>query len=414
MNRKIIKIFNTNYNEFSSGNIVQLDTNSKINKTNISLDLTKNSFLIKTRLYQLNACKKILMLQSIFSELTRKKINVTEDFIKVSIRVYTDSNEYYFNGTSWQISNSLFCTEKQACENLNLFTFPANKKIGFIIKVEKDVNYIIGTKVELSDIRILCQCNLNHTEDYLYKTFCNKLETECQGQSRVIMDNFIGSKFNMISLIDESQRLYKNATPFEVYNLTVDENEITNLFSSYNSVTGECQLNSSISTNCKLIIYFKYNPTVQVSKSVDYYEIASIPSITVFDFQEMITHYGSHKYGISIFNNDTGEGYVSYFPKTCDYEFQAFVDVKSNYDYLYLKEGFQKWIRENIMLKTWGMDEEHDMLQITGFDDGTIPSMSDVRHGIIRIQIQNVILYELDSYQEVVVKTLNYDLKKKE
>lgn len=414
MNRKIIKTFQTNIKEFDAGNITQEDSKSILNNTNISLKSTENSFVIKTRLYQLNACKKILMLQSIFSSLMTEKLYLYDNFIKVSIRIYTDSNEYYYNGSSWQVSNTLWCTEKQACENLQSFILPANKKIGFIIKVEKDVNYIAGTKIELEEIKILCQCNINYTEDYLYKTFCDKVEKECKGQSRLIIKDFLGSKFNLKNLIEESKRLYKNVEVIEVYNITNDQNEINNLFLSYDINTGNCQLNTSISITCELLVYFKYSPSVQVAKSVDYFELSSLPSITVFDFQEMIVNYGSHKYGITIFNNDTGEGYRSYFPKTCDYEFQVFIDAKSNYDYLYLKEAFQKWIRENIMLKTWGMDEEYDMIQIIGFDDGTVPSISDIRHGIIRIQIKNVILYELDSYQETALKIINYDLEKKE
>lgn len=412
MNRKIIKLIPTTHAEFEAGNILLLDSNSEPKTHHIKMKSTASNFTIKTKLYQPNACKKILMCQSYFSDATLKKKRDISNFINVSIRVYTDTNEYYYNGTSWVISTSLWCTEKQACENLYKLTPPDNKKFGFIIKIEKGGNYVIGSPIEIEDFRILLDCRLNHTEDYLYKTFCNKVETECQGQSRIIF-SILGSKFNFADLITESGRLYKNSIPFEIYNLTTDPNENNNLFSSYNSVNGDCQLNTSITQDSELIVYFKYNPTVQVTKSVDYYELASMPCITVFDFQEMIKYYAGG-IGLSIFNNDTGEGYTSYEPKLCDYEFQAFIDAKSNYDYLYLKEAFQKWIIQNILLRTWGLDEQYDMMQVTGFDDGTIPSMSDTRHGIIRIQIQNVILYELDSYQDKMLQQVIFDLKKKE
>ena len=250
---------------------------------------------------------------------------------------------------------------------------------------------------------------MNHTEDYLYKTMVRKLETECFGQSRLIVGGFKGDRFNFKSYIEEQKRPYKNFVPFEVYDIENDPQEMENLFLEYTNDI--CKLTKDIYDKTRIIVYFRYNPTAQVTKSVDYYELASYPTLTIFNYQELDVFYGNSKYGVDIFNNHNGEGYVSYEARLVNLNFQILIDTESNYDLLHLKEGLQRFLKENILLTTWGLDEQVDLCVQANMNDSTIPNMSDIRHGIIKVEMQNAVYYDQDVYAENPIKQINFTVE---
>jgi hypothetical protein len=308
-----------------------------------------------------------------------------------NFRLHNGTNEYWYNGTTWAISTTKWNTEVDIANHIN--TFPVTlKKIGVVINLY--TSDITKTPI-VKAVKILYSSDVEHQDDYLYRTIIKQLKT----QILPITDY-------PITLVDDSVEIdLKNDFPLEtpyviggidsVFNHTDDPDHFVDLYQSYDSPTQIITLSSSIASGKIVWIKLIYCPVIAVTTGLEYYELEKVPAIILGDIN--LTNKMELSYSDVVMNKSTMKGVKIFPPQRQDMEITLSIVTDNARDQTRVADELKRFFVNNPVLTSWGTGEEFTLLLLSDYvSQGTIPA-DGIQTGKLRFSLLGTLYYEQDA-----------------
>jgi len=215
-------------------------------------------------------------------------------------RLGNGTNEYYWNGSDWEINTTDWNTEDEISEHINTFD-STEKKLQIIINLFTDDSRYTP---KIYEIRVLYTSTIDFQDNLIYDSVIPKFK-----ELRPISDHIIimPSDSDEIDLND-----FVLDTDYEIididscFDYTNDSDKITDIFSSYDNNTKIITLSETVTESNKVWIKFIYRPLVAFTTGEDYIEVSKVPAIHILNFDILknipssIKTYVRNKYNYSI------------------------------------------------------------------------------------------------------------------
>ncbi|PNX51454.1 MAG: hypothetical protein BV456_03060, partial [Thermoplasmata archaeon M8B2D] len=187
-------------------------------------------------------------------------------------RLGNGTNEYYWNGSDWEINTTDWNTEDEISEHINTFD-STEKKLQIIINLFTDDSRYTP---KIYEIRVLYTSTIDFQDNLIYDSVIPKFK-----ELRPISDHIIimPSDSDEIDLND-----FVLDTDYEIididscFDYTNDSDKITDIFSSYDNNTKIITLSETVTESNKVWIKFIYRPLVAFTTGEDYIEVSKVPA----------------------------------------------------------------------------------------------------------------------------------------
>jgi hypothetical protein len=284
----------------------------------------------------------------------------------LGFRLGDGTDEYYWNGSSWEVNVVDWNTEEEIATNIS--TFPVTEK-----KIQVIINLVTTESdktPEIQEIRVLYDSDIEFQD-----------ENEIRGIGR-----FLVNKLATGTTIDLTND-HPLETPYDVtgidsvYNHTDDSGHFTDLFSSYNVNTKVITLNTSVDQGKDVWIRFYYRPLIAVSTDVEYIESDGVPALHITNIEEM--------------NDKKISGHTSVRDKAAG----TAVKLKNP-----RVDEVRSFFENNIILNSSGLDEDYPMVLSRGYDSRSRIAERPTLEGNLRFVVKNI-LYSYRQEENVYIVT---------
>lgn len=315
-------------------------------------------------------------------------------------RLSDGTDEYWYNGASWEVNTTDWNTEAEVAANIS--TFPVTSQQLQIVIQLTTTN--LGFTPELVEIRVLWASDIEFHEDLVYRSLVRALRDEV----RPIADYYIkpGAATTTIDLDD-----YPLKTPYNVvgvdsvYDYNDDSDRVVDLLDSYDSGTKVITLNATLPQDHVAIVRFIYEPEVSVTTSQDYHEVAKVPALILDDIDFVdAAPLAANDW---VVNKGDGSAVKVYAPIQGDLEVTLLALTDKGVDQQRLKEALQQFFGNNPTLQSTGLDEAYTLWLIDEYDMRNTPSPADIHTGRVRFRIRDVVVYARDSVDSFGVQRFN-------
>lgn len=402
--KKLIKRFDfteNNRNNIELGINVRLDPKEqyvKLTKTNNVYPLDSDLY-VKTWSSNPNSVKQWLNFECVIIN-ERDKDDYNTIVTGANFRLHDDDNEYWFNGTSWEINYANWNTESEVASNITSFPV-SSKKIGFVVNLYTTDE----TKTPvIKALKVLYSSDVEHQDDYVYRTLVKQLAE----QVRPIGDYPVTLATSSSTIDLEND--FPLETPYNlididsVYNHTDDPNHYVDILQSYDNSTKVITMSETISSGKIVWIKFTYSPEIAVSTGLEYYEVEKVPILILGNINLINTTKITKS--DSVINKETGIGTKVLPPDRSDLDVTMNIITSTARDQVRLADELKRFFANNPMLTTWGTDEKF-ALQLDDEYDGTISVDSyGARNSRIRFKMigtlyfvrGDVIVYSIENF----------------
>jgi hypothetical protein len=324
--------------------------------------------------------------------------DITKDYDNTELtgynfRIGNGTNEYYWNGATWEINTTDWNTEDEIAENINSFD-ATEKKLQIIINLtSNDIRYT----PKIYEIRVLYESTIDFQDDLIYNSIIPKLK-----ELRPISDHIIvmPNDSDTIDLNDfELDTDYEIIAIDSCFNYTDDPSKYTDIYSSYDSNTKIITLNTTVSEDKKVWIKFTYKPLVAFTTDDDYIEVSKVPAIHILNTEVLKNIPASFKTSVRNKFNYTATSIIK--SRQRDYEFIVSVITNSSFDLQRLQDSIQKLFEENEKLNLVGLDESYNWFISSDFT-GQGGKNSGVFSSIFRFLVKNIVFSYSDETNELV------------
>lgn len=353
---------------------------------------TDSDLNVKTWVAQPHCVKAWLGFQVDVTLPTVKNVAVTS----VGFRLSNGTNQYWWNGASWEINTSSWNTEIEVATNIGSFTI-ADQKLQVVINL-KTTNPTVTPLVR--SVKVLYDGDIHFQEDLIYRSLVPSLDQQVRPKGRTRIKLAANSSTVDISVIE---------TPYNIesidgaFNHTDDPEHLTDLYQSYDSGTKVVTLSSEQSAGKVIHIDFLWKPEVIVATSQDYTELEKVPSIVLND----INFVDASETGVGdncVFNKGTFSGWKVGTPIQGDLEFTMRLITDKSVDLMRLSDEVKRWIMNNRFLTSFGLDEEYRLWLINEFDMTTAANKEDIHSGRLVFRLVGALFLEQDAEQVYAVK----------
>lgn len=194
---------------------------------------------------------------------------------EVRLRITDGTSQYYWNGSAWTATTTLWSTPAQVNANLSSWS---STSLGFVVNLKTADVTLTPT---VSRIRVLHSVDLpSYMNDIVYDTVIAAFQDNIRSVAFLAVESAGSTSVDLNDYDLESD--YEIKSIDGVFNDTSDPTHKTDLLASYNAATKVITLSSPVLAGDTIWINFKYAPQVSYRASQDYTEIATLPSI-VFD-----------------------------------------------------------------------------------------------------------------------------------
>lgn len=270
-------------------------------------------------------------------------------------RLSDGTEQYWYNGAAWEINVVDWNTEAEVANNIS--TFPATEeKIQVIVNLKTtDKKY---TPI-IESVKILYSTDVEFWEDLIHKSLVPLMRENIEPIAAYPI--IMAENSNTIDLADD----YKLEVPYNVteidsvYDHTNDPEHTTDLFSSYNSTTQIITLSSALDADEIAWIRFVYEPEIVVTSDREYYEIGKVPMILLSSITLQDTKAIQQRQDVK--NKDQLTAVQLDEVLQGDVRINLTGVTESSRDHNRMKEGIQKFFKDNVVLNSLGIDEEYRM-----------------------------------------------------
>lgn len=292
----------------------------------------------------------------------------------MGFKLKTTAGNYWWTGTAWALAGANDWNTEQVI-NDNIATFPiatvGNKKIGVLIRLITTDDLLTP---ELLELKLLGEFDIEFFEDLVYDSIIRKLNTEFRSTGTIVFPSAGTASADLNALLENKG--YNLTGVKKVVDLTADPLRLTNLFSSYApgaarqdgftfdpgvvSFTGVIPINNAVQ------VIFEYVPEILVNTGVDYYETPKYPALVFENIEEIDIR------GFKIKDTNSRErdfirnkvaltAVLEMSPEQRDYRFNFCVLTGSQDDQMRLPEDLKRFLAQNKVVKSWGLDQDYDV-----------------------------------------------------
>lgn len=217
---------------------------------------------------------------------SHKKVN-NETKTSAGFRLSDGTDEYYWNGASWEVNTADWNTEAEVASNIP--SFPATaRKLQVVINLKTDDASVTP---ELTEVRVLYGALLDdEIEDMVIRSIEPALRNALRPITRFV--EAMAADGTTISLWDGDGKTkfdgaYKILNVDAAFNHTDDPSHDADIYLSHTSKpSGEVDvvtLSETVGAGKLVWLRLKYEPVVSVRTSRDYYELEKLPELVIED-----------------------------------------------------------------------------------------------------------------------------------
>lgn len=328
-----------------------------------------------------------------------KNVQITD----VLYRLNDGTQDLYYNigANTWvPASSNNWNSEIEIADNIS--TFPVSTQtIQVVLNLKSDDSR--ATPI-VRAVRVLYESDLEEMEDYVWRS----LLPDMRAKIRPIGDHHIETLVTG-SAIDLNE--FKIETPYDitamdaVYDLDADPRKLTNLLDSFNDATQEISLTAPIPAGATVLIRFIYRPVFSVTTNQDYVELEKVPEVIMEDIKQVNDAYPVGR--DFVLNKRTGEG--KRVPATQnDIEIIGRFITNKAKDHARLTDAIKRYFRDNLLLRSVGMDDDFRLWLLGEYNQGTTASQKDLHTGRFRFRIASALFFDNDAVD--IHGVLNFNL----
>lgn len=307
-------------------------------------------------------------------------------------RLSDGTNEYWWDGDSWEISTTDWNTEAEVAANIADFS-AVERKIQVIVNLSTTDE---TQTPELVEVKVLFGALLDsELEDLLIRSFVPAFRSGIRPVTRFVLVAAETDQIDMKQFKLDGD--YRVVDVDAVFNHTTDPTHDTDLYQSHTSrseptdswVDGQVDvitLSSSVGVGNTLWLRLKYEPVVSIETSRDYYEIEHVPCLI---FENIA--YKAQEIGGEYSVGDK----VNYTAKVLRAPLQGALDVSligmsgKLVDHERLDAAVNKFFGENTVIRSTGLDEFYRLRLINEHEHRSSPNAADLRTWTKTIRIEN-------------------------
>lgn len=304
-------------------------------------------------------------------------------YTSLGYRLGDGTNEYFWNGSSWEINTTDWNTEQQVATNISSFPITSKQLQVVINLVSTDSSY---TPL-VYEIIILYESNIDLQDDLFYNSVIPYLENVNPISDFIIT---LAATGNTIDLDD-----YPLETPYNIidvdscFNRTDDPNYTTDIFQSYNSTTKVITLSGSVDSGKLVLIKFIYKPVVAVSTDQEYVEVSEVPAIHILNYEVLSNSLVIQN--MSTRNKGAGTAVKALKTRQKTFEFTAAAITGSAIDQQRLQDEIRKVFDNDFLINFDGLDEDFTIYINSDFSAQTEKTNMSTYTSIFRFVIKDVV-----------------------
>lgn len=315
----------------------------------------------------------------------------------LGFRLSDGTGDFFWNGAAWAPAGTNdWSTEQEVADNIS--SFPATEQaIQVIVNLATSDPSVTP---EVSLIKVLYEASIDFQEDILFRSLVPKLREEIRPIGRHVFRLNAGT-----SIVNLNQ--VKLETPYtirgidSVFNHTTDPLHKTDLFVSFDEVTGNITLSQTISQGQAVWIEFYYEPVVAVTTSQDFYEVERVPAILLKDI-DMVN---GNERQISDYVRNKGAGTAWVVPPPIQGDLQVTIEILTDkaVDNRRMMTEVHRFFGRNRFLVSTGLDERYRLWLTDEYGDRTDPSQKELHSSEATFRIVGVRVWNQDAYEESLV-----------
>jgi len=359
--------------------------------------LTADLF-VKTRLTNPTTVRQWLSFEAV---ITNKLDSTNVPATNIQFRLDDGTTEFFHNGSAWVAAGaSDWNTEAQVATNIATFPVTA-KQIRVVINL---VSLDDDFTPEVDRIKILWSSDIEFQEDIIYRSLVPLLKAQIRPIARNLHTMVSASAILNVNQFDIDTP-YNLVNIDSIFNDTTDPNKVTDILSSFDSVSGLIVLTGGVAAGDVLFIRFTYEPEVAVTTSQEFIETQKVPEIVLNDINLIeATEIGQDD---GVVDKGAGTAVKVFAPLQGNLEILIQGITDKAIDHQRLSDEMKRFFRNNPLLKSTGLDEPYRLWLIEEYDQRTTASLAELHTWQARIQIMNVRYWLKDALDTFAVEQLN-------
>lgn len=196
-------------------------------------------------------------------------------------RLFDGTDQYWWNGSAWQISSANWNTEAEIATNISTFS-ATSRKLQVVVNLKTtDSAYT----PELVEVKVLYGALLDsEIEDMVVRSIVPSLKANLRPVTRYIVAMpATGTTLDLDDFPTDTD--YDIVGVHAVFNDDTDPDHDIDILDNYNTGTKVITLTGSVNEDTNLWLRLVYKPMVAVTTSRDYVELDKIPSIIIEDIR---------------------------------------------------------------------------------------------------------------------------------
>ncbi len=370
--------------------------------TNGDYPLTGSHYVV-SELYTPRAVRQWLGFQvDITHKMETPEIQLTGD----GYRLGDGTSQYYWNGSAWTATTTLWSTEAEIAANIGTFPVTARQILVVVRLTTTDRRY---TPV-LTAVRIAWKGKVEAFEDIVYRSLVPLMRTVRSTADFAIKVGIPGG----LSL-DVKTPVTASGLGFEimdvdgVFNNNLDPDHYTNLLSSYNATTGIATLSTAVPVGqfavCRLVV----RPQVSIlSTSQDYIEVEKTPALQIKDIQSVDSQPLSAYSGVT--NKATGDIILIPPPYRFNLRFTMIALTPGGVDLMRILRAVVNLVENTQTILSTATGERYRFWMIDEFSNTTTPQDNNLHSSQAMFEIRDILSFERPAVNSKAVGTINLNL----
>jgi hypothetical protein len=343
-------------------------------------------FVAKTRLVRPSTMKGLLGFEAVSANYNVDLVDVTS----VRFRLSTNgTDELFWDGGGWSTAaTGEWNTEAEVADNIA--SFPVTNR-GFQV--------IVGLQTSHGDfspavyqVKVLWTSDIDFLEDYLERSFIRSLSANME----VIGDYLARFQTAVTSVTLSVPTVYDMIGVDSAFDVTDDPDMLDDISVSWDAPSRTLQLSRSVPAGHKVFVRFLYRPTVALTTSQHYTEVAKLPGVQL----ESVSVSNRTKIpgsGESVLNKRAGVGWRLEGGHHADIVITLRAVTDKEKDAQRISGVLQDYFESAKYLRSVGLDEEFDLVLDRPYDHATVPTQDGLHGGRVTVRIVRAVFYPLDA-----------------
>jgi len=358
---------------------------------------TDDDLYVKSWIANPTAVKQWLGFYAVIDHKTVNNSQVTS----AGFRLGDGTDQYYWDGDSWEIDTTNWNTEAEIANNIT--TFPVTER-----KLQVIVNLSTTDETEtpeLEEIVVAYSALLDsEEEDIVLRSVIRNMTSNvsCIARFPVTMQT-TGTTLDLDGYpIDVD---YNIIDVDSVFNHDTDSEHDTDILDSYDSGTKVITLTGSVNTGVVLWIRLIYRPIIASATSRDWYEVEHIPQIILENvtFLNAIQLPGEDFCG----NKSDGSAIIVPGPIQGDLFFTLRCVTDKLVDHYRLSNQIKRYFANNKIIVSTGLDERYRLWLVEEFEEAGTTNENDLHSWVATFRVMDFCVWAKDSEDGYLVQNFN-------